>query len=58
MNRFTTELIPTNKVAVVETFGPRGYTAGRYDAEGFISQPRWFPTREQAEAYAAKLAAH
>lgn len=52
---FTTELIPKNKIAVVETYGPTGFTAGKYDAEGFISQPRWFPTREAAEAYASKL---
>lgn len=51
-------LIPTNCVAISETHGPNGWLAGRYDDEGFITKQRWFPTREAAEAYASKLAAH
>ena len=53
----TTDLIPTNGVYVTETHHPKGFTVGSYDAEGFISaEARWFPTREQAEAHARKLA--
>jgi hypothetical protein len=52
----TQDLIPTNGVYVTETYAPKGWLAGRYDAEGFISRQRWFPTRAAAEAYARKLA--
>ena len=55
----TDDLIPTNGVYVTETYHPKGFTAARYDREGFTSaDSRWFPTREQAEAHARKLAAH
>jgi len=52
------DLIPTNAVAISETHGPKGWLAGRYDGEGFISSQRWFPTREAAEAYAKTLTAN
>lgn len=53
----TKDLIPTNGVYVTETYHPKGFSAARYDHEGFTSQGRWFSTREAAEAHARKLAA-
>lgn len=51
-------LIPTNGVHISEAHSPKGWYVARYDAEGFTSAPRWFPTREKAEAYARTLGAH
>lgn len=48
-------LIPTNGVHITPTQYPEGFQAARYDAAGLCSQPRWFPTYDQAKAYAAKL---
>jgi hypothetical protein len=54
----TNDLIPTNGVFVTETYGPKGWLAGRYDHEGFVADQRWFLTREEADAYARQIAAH
>lgn len=51
----TRELIPTNGVHIIETYGPVGFNVARYDAEGFTSDGRWFPTLVKAEEYARKL---
>lgn len=54
----TDTLIPTDGVHISEAQYPKGFYVARYDSEGFTSAPRWFPTREAAEAYARKLTAH
>lgn len=51
----TDKLIPTNGIYVTETYGPPGWQAARYDARGFALSPRWFKTRDKAEAWAKKL---
>lgn len=51
-------LIPTNGVHITEGQFPKGFYVARYDAEGFTQAPRWFPTREAAEAYARTLKAN
>jgi hypothetical protein len=48
-------LIPTNGIHITENQYPKGYCVAKYDADGFTSAPRWFPTLEQAKAYAAQL---
>lgn len=51
-------MIPTNKVQVSESFFPSGFVVARYDHEGFVTAPRWFPTKAEADAYARKLKAN
>ena len=51
-------LIPTNSVQISESHFPKGFYVARYDNEGFTQSPRWFATKEAAEAYARKLAAN
>lgn len=51
----TTDLIPTNGVHITENFFPKGFYVARYDADGFTSGNRWFPTLDKARAYAATL---
>lgn len=51
-------LIPTNGVHISESYFPKGFYVARSDHEGFTRAPRWFPTKDAAEAYARKLAAH
>lgn len=51
----TKDLIPTNGIYVTETYGPKGWQAARYDAEGFTSDGRWFPTLQAATDYAHRL---
>lgn len=51
----TDKLIPTDGVYVTETYGPKGWQAARYDAEGMASDIRWFPTRQAANDYADRL---
>lgn len=52
----TKALIPTNGVHITEASFPKGFYVAKYDAEGFTTAPRWFPTMEKAETYAATLA--
>jgi len=54
---FTTDLIPTNGIYITEAQYPNGFYVARYDAEGFTSHPRWFPTLTQARTYAETLRA-
>jgi hypothetical protein len=49
------DLIPTKGVHITEAYHPKGWYVAKYDTEGFATAPRWFPTREKAEAYAATL---
>lgn len=49
------DLIPTNGVHITKADYPAGWYVAKYDAEGFTTAPRWFPTRAKAEAYAAQL---
>lgn len=49
------DLIPVNGVHIIPTEYPKGFNVAKYDAEGFTSEGRWFPTLEAAKAYAAKL---
>jgi hypothetical protein len=51
----TDNLIPTNGVYVTETFGPKGWQAASYDADGMASDIRWFPTYQAATEYAHRL---
>ena len=51
----TKDLIPTNGTKITEASYPKGFYVAKYDAEGFTSAPRWFPTMEKAEAYANTL---
>jgi hypothetical protein len=51
----TSELIPTNGVHITENYFPKGFLVARYDAEGFTTASRWFPTLEKARAYAAQI---
>ena len=55
MTNLTKDLIPTNGVHITETQFPKGFQVAKYDADGFASDNRWFPTMEKAEAYAAAL---
>ena len=48
-------MIPTNGVHITEAQYPKGYYVAKYDAEGFTSAPRWFPTLDKAKAYASSL---
>jgi hypothetical protein len=48
-------LIPTNRVAITQTEYPKGYFVARYDAEGFVSEQRWFGTLRAAQDYAKTL---
>lgn len=48
-------LIPTNGIHITETQYPRGFQVARYDAEGFVSETRWFATHDKANAYATQL---
>ena len=48
-------MIPTNGVHISESHFPKGFYVALYDTEGFTQSPRWFPTREQADAYAREL---
>jgi len=50
------DLIPTNGVHITENENPKGFYVAQYDHYGFTSAPRWFPTIEQAKAYAKRLA--
>ena len=52
----TKDLIPTNGVRISENSFPKGYFVAKYDANGFTTGNRYFPTIKEAEAYAAKLA--
>ena len=52
----TKDLIPTNGAHITESFAPKGFLVAKYDAEGFASAPRWFPTMDAAKTYAAELA--
>lgn len=52
LNLATTALIPTNGVHVTEAYYPAGFYVAKYDENGFTTAPRWFATREQADAYA------
>lgn len=53
----TTSLIPTNGVHITRNSFPAGFYVAKYDAEGMTEGNRYFPTREQAEAYARVLSA-
>lgn len=57
MATLTKSLIPTNGIHITETFYPKGFQVGAYDRQGFISEQRWFPTRDKADAYARTLRA-
>lgn len=47
--------IPVNGVFVSPTFYPIGFYVAKYDAEGFASEPRWFPDRAAADGYKSSL---
>jgi hypothetical protein len=53
MNRHL--LIPTNGTHVSETQFPKGFLVASYDAEGFVTAPRWFATIDAANRYAAQI---
>ena len=53
--KLTKDLIPTNGVHITEAFYPAGFQVAEYDAKGFATAPRWFPTMEKAAAHAATL---
>lgn len=53
-----TDMIPTNTVQISESFYPKGFYVARYDHEGFTTAPRWFATKDEADAYARKLKAN
>ena len=54
----TNSLIPPPGVHVVETFHPKGYSVGTYDAKGFLgADRRWFSSLEPAQTYAEQLTA-
>lgn len=57
MTKLTTALIPANGIHITETFYPKGFQVASYDRQGFTTSPRWFPTREKADAYARTLEA-
>ncbi len=48
-------LIPANGVHITEGEYPKGFYVAKYDAEGFTSAPRWFPTMAKAQEYARTL---
>jgi hypothetical protein len=48
-------LIPTSGVHITAGKYPKGFYVAKYDAEGFTSATRWFPTIERAQAYAREL---
>jgi hypothetical protein len=50
-----TDLIPTNGIHITQADYPKGYYVAKYDAKGFTTDPRWFPTLVAATAYASKL---
>jgi hypothetical protein len=52
----TNALIPTNGIWITETEFPKGFAVAKYDAEGFTSAARWFPTIEKARAHAKEIA--
>ncbi len=51
----TAPLIPTNGVHVTPTYYPSGWFVARYDAEGLVSEQRWFSHPDNARAYAERL---
>ncbi len=51
----TSQLIPTNGTHISETQFPKGFLVASYDAQGFATAPRWFPTMDKAQAYARQL---
>lgn len=51
----TRALIPTNGIHITETSYPNGFQVASYDAQGFCSGPRWFPTFVAAQGYARTL---
>jgi len=51
-------LVPKSGVHISEAHYPKGFYVALYDANGFASSPRWFPTRDAAETYARNLGAH
>lgn len=53
--QITNSLIPTNGVHITEGEFPKGFYVAKYDAEGFTSAPRFFPTLEKAQAYAQQI---
>lgn len=55
MTKFSQALIPTNGIHITETFYPKGFQVARHDRQGFTTSPRWFPTRDKADAYASTL---
>ena len=55
--KLTKDLIPTNGVKITESNYPKGFYVAKYDADGFTSENRWFPTMDRAETYAESLIA-
>ena len=51
----TKDLIPTNGAHITKSAYPAGFYVAKYDADGFTTAPRWFPSIEKAEAYAETL---
>ena len=51
----TKDLIPTSGAHITKSSFPEGFFVAKYDAEGFTSAPRWFPSIDKARAYAETL---
>ena len=49
------DLIPINGVHITEAEYPHGFYVAKYDAEGFTSAPRWFPSLDKAKEYAKQI---